>query len=180
MPLLDIIILAVIALGFVHGYRTGLIIQLSSLAGLILAFIAAALFMDRLGDVFVLRFGLPDELGPFVGFLSIFLVVRVGIQIVAIAVKSMVGKLKLSGVDRVSGGFMGSLKAAVVLSLAFLVLGFAQLPGYESRSDSELYRPVYRLVPDAWSYISNNAPAFEDFRREVEERMEMGRDALPV
>ena len=136
--------------------------------------------MDGVGDFLVLRFGLPEDLGPFIGFLLVFLIVRIGVQVVAIAVKSMVGKLKLSGVDRISGGFMGSLKAAVVLSLAFLVLGFAQLPGSASRSDSELYRPVYRLVPDAWSFISNNAPAFEEFRRQVEERMEAGRDAVPV
>lgn len=180
MAILDIIILAVIALGFTHGYKTGLIIQISSLAGLILAFIAAALFMDGLGDLLVRRFGLPVELGPFVGFLTIFLVIRLGIQLLAIAIRSMIGKLKLSGVDRISGGAMGAVKAAVVLSLAFLVLGFAHLPGSESRSDSALYRPVYRLVPDAWSFISNNAPAFEEFRRDVEERMEMGRDALPV
>ncbi|NNF04826.1 MAG: CvpA family protein [Rhodothermales bacterium] len=180
MALLDVIILAVVALGFTHGFRTGLIIQVSSLAGLILAFIAAALFMNGFGDFLVLRFGLPDELGPFIGFLSIFLVVRVAVQVVAIAVKSMVGKLKLSGLDRVSGGFMGALKAAVVLSLAFLVLGFAELPGSQSRLESELYHPVYSLVPDAWSYISNNAPAFEEFRRDVEERLQMGKDALPV
>jgi hypothetical protein len=86
----------------------------------------------------------------------------------------------LSGLDRLAGGLTGTLKAAIAMSLVFVVIGFAQLPGEVSRNDSELYRPVYRLVPEAWSILAKKAPAFEELRRKVEDRLNFERESLPI
>ena len=53
-------------------------------------------------------------------------------------------------------------------------------PSQISREASDFYAPVYRLVPDAWRYLSDRAPAFENFRQEVEDRLEMGMDSIPI
>jgi membrane protein required for colicin V production len=180
MATLDIFILAVLGIGLIRGLRAGFLKQLASLIGTVLAFVLAASFMESAGRLLELEMGLMGGLGPLVAFIAIFVLVKMAVHTVSNAAKTLLETAKLSGLDRLAGGITGSLKAAILMSLAFLMIGMAELPGKQSREDSELYQPVYRLVPDAWRFLSNRAPAFEDLRQQVEDRLDLGRDSLPI
>lgn len=180
METLDIVILLVLAIGLLRGLRTGFLKQASSLVGTILAFVLAASFMASAGRLLELEVGVSQGLGPLVAFIMIFMVVKLSVHTVSKAAGSLLNSANLSGLDRVAGGLAGGVKAAVAMSIVFLIMGYAQLPGRSSREASELYSPVYRLVPDAWRYVSNHAPAFEELRRQVENRLDVGAESLPI
>ena len=180
MAILDIIILVVLAIGIVRGLRTGFIKQVAGLVGLVLSFALAASFMEPVGVLITERLGVSDGLGPLIAFVSIFIVVRMAVHLVAGGAEKLIDTVKLSGLDRLGGGLAGGVKSALVLSLIFMFIGLAELPDRTTRESSDLYPTVYRLVPDAWSFISEQSPAFEEFRRKVEERLDLNAGTIRV
>ncbi|MEQ9104386.1 MAG: CvpA family protein [Rhodothermales bacterium] len=180
MATLDIIILAIIAFGLIRGMRTGFIRQVTTLAGIVVAFVAAATFMDDAGNLFEQYTGMVPELAPLAGFVAIFLLCRLFIRLFGFALDDVAEKAKLGGLNRLAGGATGALKAVIVMSLAFLFVGFLELPSAPARASSEFYKPVSEFVPEAWQYLSRQSPAFEDMRKELERRLREGSGALPV
>lgn len=180
MATLDIFILVVLGIGLLRGLQTGFLRQMSALVGTVLAFVLAASFMGTVGQMITEGAGLPRDVSSLLGFMTLFVVVKLAVNLVARSAESLLEAAKLSGLDRLAGGVTGTLKAAIAMSLVFVVIGFAQLPGEVSRNDSELYRPVYRLVPEAWSILADKAPAFEELRRKVEDRLDFERESLPI
>ncbi len=180
MATLDIFILVVLAIGLLRGIKTGFLKQAASLIGTILSFVLAASFMEAGGKVFEANFGMDPGFGPILAFVAIFMVVKIAVHTIARTAEALLDTANLTGIDRLAGGVAGGLKAAIAMSLVFLMIGYAQLPSQISREASDFYAPVYRLVPDAWRYLSDRAPAFENFRQEVEDRLEMGMDSIPI
>jgi len=180
MATLDIFILVIIGIGLLRGWRTGFLRQASSLGGTILAFALAASFMDTVGRLITVNAGVAPEQSALLGFIGVFMLVKILVNIVTKTAETLLKAVKLSGLDRLAGGLTGGLKAAVALSLVFVVIGFAQLPGKVSRDSSEFYKPVYQLVPEAWGLLSNRSPAFENLRRKVEDRLDFSADSLPI
>jgi membrane protein required for colicin V production len=159
---LDLIILGVLGLGIVLGLRSGLIKQVASLVGLVLAFVLGLHFMHAAGAVTVDSLGVSESLAPLLGFVLVFLAVQVAVVAVVKLTEALIGALKLSSVNRALGGAMGGLKAALVLSVAFLVLANLDIPDASARSASSFYAPVSSFVPDAWELLTGEFPALRE------------------
>ena len=172
MGYLDIIIVIVLLLGIVRGWHTGFILQATNLAGIVLAFVLAVIFMDSLGFLIETRLIDYPGLGTILAFLGIFIVVKVGITFVSKSAKSFIDALHLGGFDDIAGGLVGGIKAGIVLSLIFVTIGYFRLPDQKAVQDSALYKPVYQLVPGAWSFIVDRSDALDDIRDKVERRSE--------
>ncbi len=158
MNTLDLLILVVLAAGTVHGFSTGLIKQVASVFGVVLAFVVSLQFMQRVGEAVAGSLGVSEQVAPLVGFVLVFLVVQVAVFALARMVESLVGTLKLSGVNRLLGGFLGAFKAMLALSVIFLVLHYVEVPGAQMAGRSRLYAPVAAALPDAWDYVSEKVP----------------------
>jgi len=180
MGTLDIFILVILALGLLRGWTAGFLKQASSLAGTVLAFVLAASFMESVGRILELNMTLSPDKSPLLAFVIIFLVVKLAVKMVTKTAESLLNATKLSGIDRLAGGAAGAAKAAIAMSLVFVMIGYAQLPGKVSRDSSDLYMPVYSLVPEALSFLSDRSPAFEEFRQKVEDRLEFEANSIPI
>ncbi|MCZ6706026.1 MAG: CvpA family protein [Bacteroidetes bacterium] len=172
MGYLDIFIIAILILGIARGLHTGFILQATNLAGIVLAFVLAVIFMDSLGLLIETKLIDYPGLGTILAFLGIFVVVKVGITFVSRSAKSFIDALHLGGVDNLAGGLVGGIKAGIVLSLIFVTIGYFRLPDQKTIQDSTLYSPVYQLVPEAWSFIVDRSDALDDIRDRVERRSE--------
>ncbi|GMQ82481.1 MAG: hypothetical protein BMS9Abin05_1935 [Rhodothermia bacterium] len=172
MGYLDILIVIILILGIARGWHTGFILQATNLAGIVLAFILAVIFMDSLGLLIQTRLINYPWLGTILAFLGIFIVVKVGITFVSKSAKSFIEALHLGGIDSLAGGLVGGIKAGIVLSLIFVTIGYFRLPDQKAIRDSALYEPVYQLVPGAWSFIVDRSDALDDIREKVERRSE--------
>ena len=180
MATLDILILIVLSIGLLRGWRSGFLKQATSLVGTILAFLLAASFMGSVGAMIASGLRISAEQASLIGFMALFVVVKLSVNLVAKAASSLLDAVNLSGLDRVAGGFTGAAKAAIAMSLFFVIVGFAHLPGEVSREESAFYMPVYQIIPTAWTLLEDRSPAFGDLLKKVEDRLEFDAGSLPI
>lgn len=147
MTLLDWLIVLVLIGGLIRGYSVGALRQVASLVGLGVAFLVSVEFMDMVGVMIVESLSLSESLAPLAGFTLLFLGTYILFILLSRILEHLLESLSLSLVNRVAGGAIGGVKAALLLSLLFLVLGGMELPDQQTKKKSLLYRPVAQLLP---------------------------------
>lgn len=144
---LDWFILVILLGGLIRGYIVGAVRQVGSVIGLLAALLFSVEFMESVGDQIVASLGLSESLAPLAGFTVLFLGVYLLFVVLARLVEQVLNSLSLSVVNQFLGSAVGILKAALLLSLLFLVLAGLELPEEDTRNDSAFYRPVAQLLP---------------------------------
>ena len=116
----DIVILSVLGLGFVLGVWHGLIKEIASLAGLLLAVYMAGIFAVDFQPVMVRVFG---QTGSYMlAWVLVFAVCMVGVMIAARILTKLVEAVALGVFNRILGGVFGLLKNALIVSLCLNIL----------------------------------------------------------
>ncbi len=169
---LDWFILVVLTGGLVRGFFVGAVRQIASLVGLVFAFFLSVQLMHPVGALVVDSLGLAESVAPIAGFIVIF----VGVQLVFLALSRLLEQiletLSLNLVNRAAGGALGGFKAALLLSVLFLVLSGFEMPSKDVRSRSKLYAPVASALPETLEATSPYLPAArrasEAFGHEIE------------
>lgn len=159
LPALDWFILLVLAGGLIRGFMVGAVRQVASLAGLVVAFFLSVQLMHPVGALIVRSVGGSEPVGPIAGFIVIF----VGVQLLFLTLSRLLERvldtLSLSLVNRAAGGALGGFKAALLLSVLFLVLAGIEMPAPETRRQSTLYAPVARALPTTLNAAAPYLPA---------------------
>ena len=115
MNIFDLIAFIVLVFALWRGWRQGCIVQLCSLAGLILAVWLAARFGPDAG----LRCGIDPEIAAPAGFLVVLLVVLVAVAIVGRIVRKIFRFAGLGLLDVLLGIAVAVVKYALLLSVLF-------------------------------------------------------------
>lgn len=156
---LDWFILVVLAGGLIRGFMVGAVRQVASLIGLVVAFFLSVQLMHPVGALIVSSLGLSEAVGPIAGFIVLF----VGVQLLFLALSRLLERvletLSLSLVNRAAGGALGGFKAALLLSVLFLVLSGMEMPSEKVRDRSVLYSPVAKALPETLDAASPYLPA---------------------
>lgn len=158
MNSVDLLILIVLAVGVVRGFYTGFAKQVASVVGAVLAFLIGLQVMHPVGQMVVDSLGVSPSVAPLVGFALSFIVILLLVTGLTKLIESMLGALKLSVLNRALGGAVGAFKAALVLSVVFLVLGFIGVPSPEAQETSQFYTPVAQLVSGTWNWMAERLP----------------------
>lgn len=179
LTVLDWVILLILLGGGIRGYMVGAVRQVGSVLGIGAALLVSVEFMDSVGALVVSSIGLSDTLAPLAGFTVLFL----GVYLLFIALSRLVEQvfetLSLSIVNQVLGGAVGGVKAALLLSLLFLVLGSMELPEQETRTDSIFYQPVAELLPRTIEATENWVPAAKEAADQLGRQVRSNVDAVP-
>lgn len=175
LNVIDIIILLAVAGGIARGFTVGAVRQLTSLVGVVAAFALAVQLMRRVGDLAVQSLGIADAAAPVLGFLIVFLAVQAIFYFIGRLVEHLLDALSLTIVNRLFGSAVGGFKAALLLSVAFLVLTEINFPSPEQRQQSALYRPVAQVLPETWDVAAQHVPDLkrlsEQFGRRIESEL---------
>ncbi len=153
--MLDILIAAAVLAGAVHGFTTGAVKQVASLVGIVLSFVLALNLMHSVGAALYRWIGAAESLAPLIGFIAVFAFMQIAILAGVKVVEKIIGALKLGSLNRLAGSGVGAAKAALALSVAFLVLGSVGFPTEQSRADSRLYPMVSSVLPRVWDVFSD-------------------------
>jgi hypothetical protein len=70
---------------------------------------------------------------------------------------------------------VGSLKAGIILSLVLVSAAYFRLPEQTAVDSSRLYKPVYEIVPKAWSFMVDKSSTLEGIKSRVERRSQKTR-----
>lgn len=150
MSWLDYAILGVLAVSVVWGIWRGFVREVISLAGWVLAFLAANAVAGPLGDA------LPTSISsPEVRVLAAFLVVFIFTLSIATVAGMLLSRLLkaagLGGLDRTLGGLFGLARGVVILLALAVAAGLTMAPRHplwkESVGAGMLTRTVLQLKP---------------------------------
>lgn len=159
---LDWLIVAILVGGLIRGYLVGAVRQVASLVGLAVAFLLSVELMGTVGAVVVSSLGLSSSLAPLAGFTVLFLGIYLIFLILSRFLEQLLDSLSLSVVNRAAGGAVGGFKAALLLSLLFLVLTGMEVPDRQTRRASFLYGPVAGILPQTIEAAEEWFPAAKD------------------
>lgn len=155
MTLLDMAIAAIVLFGLWRGFLAGAMKTALSLASWLIALVAASRLASSVAPLFV---GATDSavLQLAMGFLAVFLVVMVMVQLIVYLSSHALKALKLDVLDRLAGGVLGAavgvLKVLFVLSITAPLL--TKLPMWER---SVLAKALLPLAPTAKALLVHTA-----------------------
>jgi membrane protein required for colicin V production len=159
LALLDWFILLVLAGGLLRGFMVGAVRQVASIAGLVAALLLSVQLMHPVGALVVSSLGLSAAVAPLAGFVVIFIGTYLLFFALSRLVEGLLETLSLSLVNRAAGGALGGVKAALLLSVLFLVLSGLQVPDPKVRQESVLYTPMARALPQTLEAAAPYLPA---------------------
>lgn len=167
MTYLDYIILLIIVVGFLLGFKDGLVRKIIGLIGFIAGLVLAFEFSDELG--LFLKPIFNDEI-YFSNIISGFLIFVLAILVTSI-IKRIIHPLDKVNkfINQLMGGFAGVLQIIIFISGFFLFLNIFNLPNKTSRNDSLLYQPIADILPNAIDFvIGENSETKNLFKEYIE------------
>ena len=160
MNYLDILILAVALLGFLLGFKDGLIRKIIGLIGLIAAIGFAFEFSDKLGKILIPFFNNDEYLSKIISGILIFLIVI----LIASIIKRIVHPLDKVNrfVNQFIGGLIGTIQIVFFLSGFMLFLDIFSFPATKEKDNSFLYKPVHNIIPYTFDLVIGHRSKVSD------------------
>ena len=145
MTWLDYAVLGVTAVSIVVGVWRGLVREVISLAGWVIAFLAANLFAAPLAEALPAPVHNP-ELRVLIAFVAIFIASLVASTLIALLLSKLAKAAGLGGLDRLLGAFFGLARAAVIVLATALLAGLTALPRHPAWTQSWSGRYLAQLA----------------------------------
>ncbi len=132
LNILDFIIMGFALFGMIKGFKVGLIQSVVSFVGWFVALIVGSRLAPIVAPKFV---GVVDSttLQLALGFLTVALFILAILQLIVWLMKKMLESLKLSFLDKLGGGVLGTLKHILIILvvLNFLFPVFSKMPFWQ-------------------------------------------------
>lgn len=177
MGFLDGVILVVLGLNILFGFRIGLTRQIAALLGTLLGLAAAFMYYDpvaaALEDYLHLGTflrnslsrgsaavpGLSELMLNIISLVLIYFAVSLLINYAGAAAAGVVKAVHLSLLDRFGGAGLGLVKGIIVCSIALRLIGLLALPGLETAIAKSRYAGPLEIVTEkAFRQVENLIP----------------------
>lgn len=150
MVLLDIVILLVLGYAFFVGFRSGLVMQLTTLLAIGLGIWGAIHFSDRMELWLNEQMDLGTLTGP-VSFFCTFMLILIVTNLIGRMVSKGIDMAMLSLPNKLAGGLVSAAKYALIMSALLQPLEGSGLMETvipkEKKAESALYEPLRGLAP---------------------------------
>ena len=127
MTVLDYAALGVLGVSIARGVWRGLVREVISLAGWVIAFLAANLLAGPVGEMLPTSIPRP-ELRVLMAFIAVFLLTLTMTTLAGLLLSKVVKKVGLGGLDRTLGGLFGVALGLVIVVALALAAGLTSLP----------------------------------------------------
>lgn len=153
MNTIDLVVCLVLALAVWNGWRQGFIVQICSLAGIVLGIWLAARFGGEVGAL--LR--LDEEVAQAGGFVAVLVAVVLAVAVAARLMRRLFHFAGLGIADIVLGVAVSVVKYLLVLSALFAAFDRLNadhtLVGEQTLEESRSYRPILRLSGELFPFV---------------------------
>lgn len=118
----DLLVIILVAATLIKGFSSGLIMQIASLAGIILG----AMFAGKVSEIIAPKFiewfeGSPHVIGAL-SYIASFLLILIGLLLLGKMVQSFVKAVKLNTINRIAGAAFCCAKWMVLFSILINVV----------------------------------------------------------
>lgn len=141
MTWLDYGVLCVVVASLIWGAWRGLVREIISILGWIIAFLAANLFAGPLGETMPESIPSP-ELRVLVAFLVVFVGALAVAALLGLVLSKFVHAMGLGGLDRTLGSLFGIARGALIVIAFALLAGLTALPQQPLWRDSVAGAPL--------------------------------------
>lgn len=172
MNIVDLLIITPILYFAYRGFVNGIIKEVFSIAGILLAVFLTFELMDPTGDLIRPLFPENASYIPFVSGSLIFIATVAAVQLAAFLLKKFLETINLNVINRISGLVFGFLKSSIVVSALLLLLAGFGFPAQQSRNNSLTYGAVIHVAPVAYNTVATLFPGAGDFTETVEETLQ--------
>lgn len=157
MNYIDLIFGILLLIAAIQGFRKGFIIELASLAALILGIWGGIKFSDFVATFITKHTGYHPDYLSTISFLVTFIIIVILIHLMGKMLDSIVKAVFLGFLNRLAGIVFGVLKAAVILSIILLLFDDVDenvhiLPA-KQKAESKIYTPMKQVVPTLFPFI---------------------------
>ncbi|HOI32811.1 MAG: CvpA family protein [Bacteroidales bacterium] len=164
MNYIDLIIALMLAWFAYKGFTKGLVIELASLAALVLGIYAAMYFSDVTAEFLVKYFSVGKKYLSLIAFVLTFILVVIGVVTVGRLLEKVIDILLLGFLNKLAGGVFGVLKGMLILSLLIMLLNYigfgSNLIDEKTRKSSMFYETIESVAPMLYDQL--------DFLKDIE------------
>lgn len=157
MNYIDIVLGVLLILSAIGGFRKGLIVELASLAALVLGIWGAVEFSYITSEFLVKNFDWKWDHLNIASFIITFVIIVILVHIVGNVVNKLVETVMLGFVNKLAGLVFGILRAALILSIILVVFDKidenVNILSKEAKSESQMYEPIRNLVPAIFPFL---------------------------
>lgn len=118
---IDYIILVILVLFLIQGYRKGIIIGLATIAALVLGIYVAVHFSNYLDATLVEHLHPSRKWLPILSFSITFILVVIAVMLVAKLTEKLVDMVGMGFFNRIGGAALGLVKGVIVVSILVFV-----------------------------------------------------------
>ncbi|NQU87943.1 MAG: CvpA family protein [Mariniphaga sp.] len=159
MNYIDIVLVILLLLAAISGFKKGLIVELASLAALILGIWGAFEFSDITAEFLVENFNWNWDHLNVVSFVITFVVIVILVHIIGSVINKMIEVAMLGFLNRLAGIVFGVVKSALILSVILVVFDRidrdVNILSKEKKADSRLYQPIRDFAPTIFPFIED-------------------------
>jgi len=168
---LDYIIILFVLVGFLLGFKDGLVRKIIGLIGLVAGVALAFEFSGSVGKILKPFFNDDLYLAGLIGGILIFLVT----VFIASIIKRIVHPLDKVNkfINQLLGGVIGVIQLVYFTSTVFLFLNIFSFPKNSDRSDSIFYNSVLNLIPKTIEVVMGQRYKATDYLKEYIETKEV-------
>lgn len=172
MNLLDFLIFIPICYFCYRGFSNGIIKEVLSIVGIVLAIFIAFNYMDTVGS-YIQQFSEEESvLIPFISGALLFIGTVSVVQFVAHSLKKVLETINLNFINRVAGLGFGFLKSSIVISALLIFLAGFNLPSQEVRAESVTYPYIIYMAPWAYDAVATAYPGAQNFSETIQKTLD--------
>ena len=152
----DVVIILLLVIGFVLGYKDGMVRKLIGVFGFILAVYLSIKFAPQAGQFIDGAFGIEYYLAELIGGAVIFFLV---ILITAIIKRVVHPFDKVNNlINQILGAVVGTGQMLLFISALLLLLNIFNFPSGKLKNDSFLHGKVLKVIPSIINYVKGYTP----------------------
>ncbi len=167
---LDYIILLIVLIGFLLGFKDGLIRKLIGLLGFIIAVALAFEFNSKVGKIILSFFNGDEYLSNLIAGILIFIIVIVITSILKRIIHPLDKVNKF--INQFLGGIVGVIQVLFFSSAILILLNILGFPSDEDKKKSFTINTVENLIPNTIEFFLGHKSKASDFIKEYIEKSE--------
>lgn len=175
MNYIDIVLGILLILTAFSGFRKGLIVEVASLAALILGIWGAIEFSYITSNFLIENFDWKWEYLNIVSFILTFIIIIVIVHFVAKVVTKLVETVMLGFVNKLAGLVFGLLKGALILSIVLLFFDSINdsigVVSEKTKKESQMYEPLKNLAPSIFPFVDSWVDSIKSTKDEVLDKL---------
>lgn len=151
MSIIDIVIVILLALSAIQGYRKGFIHSITSLLALFLGIYFAFYFSDVTAEFIQEMFKFGGKYLNIIAFVLTLVLVIVVVSAIGKIVEKIMKAILLGFLNSIAGAVFGVLRGVLVLSLLIMLMGYMnveeKLISKEKQQSTRFYEGVKEFAP---------------------------------